>query len=43
MDTSSIGNEEFFLDEIENFARKEAMKEAITRSIGFIQSDDFER
>ena len=43
MDTSSIGNEDFFLDEIENFARKEAMKEAITRSIGFIQSDDFER
>lgn len=43
MDTSSIGNEDFFLDEIENFARKEAMKEAITKSIGFIQSDDFER
>jgi replicative DNA helicase len=43
MDTSSIGNEEFFLDEIETFARKEAMKEAITRSIGYIQSDDFER
>jgi replicative DNA helicase len=43
MDTSSIGNEDFFLDEIEIFARKEAMKEAITRSIEFIQTDDFER
>jgi len=43
LDTSSIGNEEFFLDEIENFARKEAMKDAITQSIGFIQNDSYEQ
>ena len=43
MDTSSIGSEDFFLDEIENFARKEAMKDAITQSIGYIQDDNYER
>ena len=43
MDTSSIGSEDFFLDEIENFARKEAMKDAITQSISYIQNDNYER
>lgn len=43
LDTSSIGNEDFFLDEIENFARKEAMKDAITQSISYIQEDNYEQ
>lgn len=42
LDTSSIQNEEFYLDKIEEFARKASMKEAITRSIEHIQNDNFD-
>ena len=39
MDTSSIDNVEFYLDIVESFARKEAMKSAITESIGLMKDD----
>ena len=39
MDTSSIDNVEFYLDLVESFARKEAMKSAITESIGLMKDD----
>jgi len=37
LDTSCINNSEFFLDKIEEFARREAMKEAITQSITLLK------
>ena len=42
MDTSSIDNVEFYLDIVESFARKEAMKSAITASIGLMKNDRIE-
>ena len=39
MDASCIGHSEFFLDIIENFAQKSAMREAITSSIGLLKDD----
>ena len=42
MDTSSIDNVEFYLDLVESFARKEAMKSAITESIGLMKDDKIE-
>ena len=42
MDTSSIDNVEFYLDLVESFARKEAMKSAITSSIGLMKNDRIE-
>jgi len=42
MDTSSIDNVEFYLDIVESFARKEAMKSAITESIGLMKNDRIE-
>lgn len=43
MDASSIEHTDFFMDIIEEFAKKEAMKEAIMNSIEHIQADDFSR
>lgn len=42
LDPSAISNTDFFLDKIEEFAKKAAMKEAITNSIGLIQNDEFD-
>ena len=39
MDASCIGHTDFFLDLIEKFAQKAAMKEAITNSIGLLKDD----
>ena len=39
MDASCIGHTEFFLDLIETFAQKAAMREAITNSIGLLKDD----
>tara|TARA_R100000458_G_C8274801_1_gene249775 strand:- start:1579 stop:2877 length:1299 start_codon:yes stop_codon:yes gene_type:complete len=39
MDASCIGHTEFFLDIIEKFAQKSAMREAITNSIGLLKDD----
>ena len=39
MDASCIGHTEFFLDLIEKFAQKAAMKEAITNSISLLKDD----
>ena len=39
MDASCIGHTEFFLDIIEKFAQRAAMKEAITTSIGLLKDD----
>jgi len=39
MDASCIGHTEFFLDIIEKFAQKAAMREAITSSIGLLKDD----
>ena len=39
MDASCIGHTEFFLDLIEKFAQKAAMKEAITNSISLLKED----
>jgi len=39
MDSSCIGHTEFFLDLIEKFAQRAAMKEAITNSISLLKDD----
>ena len=39
MDVSCIGHSDFFLDLIEKFAQRAAMKEAITTSIGLLRED----
>jgi len=39
MDASCIGHTDFFLDLIEKFAQRAAMKEAITSSIGLLKED----
>jgi replicative DNA helicase len=39
MDASCIGHTDFFLDIIEKFARRSAMKDAITNSIGLLKDD----
>ena len=39
MDASCIGHTEFFLDLIEKFAQKSAMREAITNSISLLKDD----
>ena len=39
MDASCIGHTEFFLDLIEKFAQRAAMKDAITNSIGLLKDD----
>lgn len=39
MDASCVGHSEFFLDIIEKFAQKSAMREAITSSIGLLKDD----
>jgi replicative DNA helicase len=39
MDASSISHSEFFLDLIEKFAKREAMRDAITNSIGLLKDD----
>jgi len=39
MDASCIGHTEFFLDIIEKFAQKSAMREAITNSISLLKDD----
>ena len=39
MDASCIGHTDFFLDLIEKFAQRAAMKEAITTSIGLLKDD----
>ena len=39
MDASCVGHTEFFLDIIEKFAQKSAMREAITNSIGLLKDD----
>jgi replicative DNA helicase len=38
LDTSSVSNSEYFLDIVENFARTEAMKQAIAESVSLIRA-----
>jgi replicative DNA helicase len=42
LDTSSVSNHEFYLDIIEDFAKKEAMKQAIAESVTLIREDRME-
>jgi len=42
LDTSSLDNPEYFLDLIEDFAKKEAMKQAILQCVTFIKEDRIE-
>ena len=42
LDPSAVANPEFYLDKIEAFAQKAALKEAITESIEHIQEDNFD-
>lgn len=42
LDTSSVSNSDYFLDIIERFAKKEAMKSAIAESISLIKDDRVE-
>ena len=39
LDTSSISNQDFYLDLIEDFAKKEAMKRAVAESVSLIKED----
>lgn len=39
LDTSCISNQEYFMDIIEDFAKKEAMKSAITQSVTLLKED----
>jgi|TARA_R110000822_G_scaffold75978_2_gene182746 replicative DNA helicase len=39
LDTSAINNEDYFLDIVETFARREAMKSAIKESLNLIKED----
>ena len=42
LDTSTVSNQEYMLDLVEGFAKKEAMKSAISQSISLIQEDRVE-
>ena len=42
LDTSTVSNQDYMLDLVEGFAKKEAMKSAISKSIGLIQDDRVE-
>ena len=42
LDTSTVSNQDYMLDLVEGFAKKEAMKSAISKSISLIQEDRVE-